>query len=357
MSRRSAVRSPAAWMSLALQRLSGRLGLLLMLVALGAYIVLALAPFRWVPPRRLVNGGATGPAGLVFGEPGLARTQGPPAWLDDAIARGTLRLDLRLRTYDPDAPEMGRIFSVSRDYHFRNLSLDQEGPDLVLRLRRPGSTPNGKPSYRLAGVLDDTGWHDVQVSIAPGRLHVVVDGRPALTRPLPEHPLANWDRGYPVVLGNERNGGLPWRGEIARAVVAVGAEGADYARPGALDVPRHFWALGNRPTWLFEDYVYPDSIEDWLANFVAFIPVGFLAVALAGERGSGRRALVICAAISLLVEVAQGFFSRHPATVDLVLNTLGGGAGGAAARFLLDRLPRRPACEAPRWTGPWRHGA
>jgi hypothetical protein len=322
-------------MAIVLRRLSGWLGLCLVGLVLLAYVVLALAPFRWVPPRRTMNAATAGAAGLTFPAPGIARTHEPPRWLGRAAEVGAVQLDLRLRTHAPTQRKT-RIFTVSRDYHYRNLSLDQEGPDLILRLRRPGSTPNGKPAYRLAGVLGDTRWHAIEITIAPGRLHVLVDGALALARGLPERPLGEWDRRYLVALGNELHGNLPWRGEVARALVQVGAERVDYARPGVLDVPAEFWAFANKPTWLFEDFVFPSSLDDWVANFVAFVPLGFLLAALGRGRDAWRRAVLLCAATSLTVEIAQGFFSRHPSTMDWILNTLGGGVGAGIAYRLAE---------------------
>lgn len=326
--------------SIALRYLSGRLGLVLVALVLSAYLALALAPFRWVPPRHTLNAAAAGAGGLTFSAPGLARTRDAPGWLEQASDLGTLRLDLRLRTYAPAPRRPGRIFTVSRDYHFRNLTLDQMGSDLVLRLRRPGGTPNGKPAYRLAGVLGDTNWHDIEVAIAPASLRVTVDGTLALARTLPERPLVGWDRRYLVAIGNELHGNLPWRGQVARAVVEVGPERIDYATAGLLELPERFWAFANRPTWLFEDFAFPESLDDWVANFIAFVPLGFLLAALGGKRDSWRRALVLCAVASLVVEVAQAFFSRHPSTMDWVLNSLGGGVGAAMACWLVGRVAR-----------------
>jgi hypothetical protein len=318
-----------------LEHLRGPLGWALVAFLVAAYLGLALAPFRWVPPRRTVNGAAADAGGLRFAGPGLASTPEPPAWLSQAAESGTLRLDLRLRTYAPDRREPGRIFTVSRDYHSRNLTLDQQGADLVLRLRRPGATLNGKPSYRLPAVLADTDWHEIQVAVAPGQLQVTVDGRVVLTRPLAQRPLLDWDRGHRVALGNEHHGYLPWRGEVARAVVEAGPARIDYASPNTVELPTHFWQFGNRPTWLLEGYVYPESVEDWVANFIAFVPLGFLLTALGRRPGAWRRALWLCAVASLVVEIAQGFFARHPATMDWVLNTLGAAGGAAAAVWLV----------------------
>lgn len=318
-----------------LEYVRGPLGWALIGFMVAAYLGLALAPFRWVPPRRAVNGATADARGLSFAAPGLASTSEPPAWLSQAAETGTLRLDLRLRTYVSDRSEGGRIFTVSRDYHSRNLTLDQEGADLVLRLRHPGATVNGKPAYRLPAVLADTSWHEVQVAIAPGRLEVTVDGRVALTRPLAQHPLLDWDRGHRVALGNEHHGYRPWLGEVSRAVVEVGPTRIDYASPNTVELPTHFWQFANRPIWLLGNYVYPDSVEDWIANFIAFVPLGFLLTAVGRAPRAWRRALWLCAVASLVVEIAQGFFARHPATMDWLLNTLGAAVGAAAAAWLV----------------------
>jgi hypothetical protein len=330
----------------ALQRLQRPIGWGLVALMAAAYLGLALAPFRWVPPRRTVNGATADAGGLGFAAPGLASTPEPPAWLSRAAETGTLRLDLRLRAYASDEGETGRIFTVSRDYHSRNVTLDEEGTDLVLRLRRPGATPNGKPAYRLPAVLTDTDWHDVQVTIAPGQLRVTIDGRVVLTEPLAERPLRDWDLGHRVALGNEHHGHLPWRGEVARAVVEVGSTTIDYASPNAVEVRTHFWQFGNRPTWFLEDYVYPHSVEDWLANFIAFVPLGFLLTALGRRPRAWRRAIWLCAIGSLLVEIAQGFFARHPATMDWAFNTLGAAVGAAVAVRLAESRHRGASTSA-----------
>lgn len=327
-------------LSVVLAYLAGRPGLLLVGVVLLAYAMLALAPFRWAPPRRVDNAATADVHGIRFPAAGLAHTREAPDWLERAAALGSLRLELRVRTHAVQQGGPARIFTVSRDLHLANLTLAQAGPDLVLRLRHPGTTPAGKPPYRVRGVFRDTAWHDVGIAIAPGSLKVVVDGGLAVDAALPERPLADWSPGHLVAIGNELNGLRPWRGEVARALVDVDGKTIDYARPGALTLPERFWSFANRPRWLVPDEVARHSLEDWGANFAAFVVLGFLLGALGGARGSWRRALAICALASLGVEIAQGFFSRHPDSIDWVLNTLGGGAGAGIARWLVGRALR-----------------
>lgn len=329
----------APWgLAVVLTHLAGRPGLLLVGLVLLAYGALALAPFRWAPPRRLENAATAGrDGGLRFPAAGLARSAGPPGWLERAVALGALRLELRVRTYALEQGGPARIFTVSRDLHLANLTVGQEGRDLILRLRRPGSTANGKPAYRLPGVLADTGWHAVDVAIAPGSLRVLVDGALALDTPLPERPLAGWNPGHRVALGSELNGLRRWRGEVARAVVEVDGDRVDYASRGNVELPPTFWSFANPPRWLVPDEIDRSVVADWGANFAGFGLLGFLLGALGGTRGSWRRALLVCTVASLVVEVAQGFFSRHPDSIDWALNTLGGGTGAGIARWLVGR--------------------
>jgi hypothetical protein len=322
-------------LSVLLTYLSGRPGLVLVGVVFLAYGALALAPFHWVPPRRVDNAATIAAEGIRFRGAGLAHTREAPGWLERAATLGGLRLSLRIRTYSLEQNGPARIFTVSRDLHVANIMVGQHGPDLVLRLRHSGTSPAGKPQYSVRGAFRDTDWHDVEVVIAPGNLRVVVDGRLRLDTPLPERALTGWHRGHLVALGNELNGLRPWLGEVTRAVVDVDGERIDYARPGALTLPDTFWMFANRPKWLLPDEVDHDSYKDWGANLASFVLLGFLLGALGGTQGSWRRALAVCALASLSIEVAQGFFSRHPDSTDWVLNTLGGGAGAGVARWLV----------------------
>jgi VanZ family protein len=259
------------------------------------------------------------------------------------------RLRVRLRVRPEAAPQTGpaRILTLSRDNVLRNLTIGQEGHDLVVRLRRSDTTLNGTPPFPVAGVLDGA-WRDVEVTIEPRRLWVFVDGAEALAADLDANALAAWDPGFRLALGNEFSGLRPWRGEIALArVEAGGATEVDLLAPGALEVPAGFWAAHQWPRWPFADWApHLRTLEDRLANFVAFVPLGFL-LAMLGTRGRRRRpavhAVLVASLASLLVEVAQLFFDTHfPSTTDWVLNTLGAAAGAFAARTATRWWLRRP---------------
>jgi VanZ family protein len=109
--------------------------------------------------------------------------------------------------------------------------------------------------------------------------------------------------------------------------------------------PFHF-ALPEHPR--ISVYVKPGDV---VANVLLFLPVGFLYRLTRGRR---RGALLLGAAISASVEAAQLFVPvRVTSAVDIVMNTLGAGAGAAlydllAARVALTpRLVGRLALEIP----------
>jgi hypothetical protein len=302
-----------------------------------AYVFASLAPFKWSPPRRVDNAAVASVAGLSFPAAGLARTFEAPAWIGRAIQQEQFHLDLRLRPHPGEQRRPARIFTVSRDFHLANFVLDQEGADLVLRLRRPGSTAAGKPPYTMRGVLRDGGWHDVAVAVASGSLRVAVDGSTVIEAELPDRPLAGWNPGYQVALGNELNGIVPWRGDIARAVVDVDGARVDYAQPVSTERPVRFWAFANHLRWGVREEITFDALEDWAANLVSFTLLGFFMAAIMWPDTSWRRTVLTCAIASLLVEVAQVFFSRHPDIIDWILNTVGGALGAWLAQWLARR--------------------
>lgn len=74
-------------------------------------------------------------------------------------------------------------------------------------------------------------------------------------------------------------------------------------------------------------------VQDMVLNFTGFIPMGFLLSALMwhGRRTVAKRLLLVllaCGAVSLGIELAQAWIpSRSSQMLDLILNTLGAGAG------------------------------
>jgi len=83
------------------------------------------------------------------------QTAVPPVDLVEAIRRsGRVRVELWARPSRLDQHGPARIVSISRDPDTRNLTVGQDGPDLVVRVRRWWSGSNGvRPYYRLANVF------------------------------------------------------------------------------------------------------------------------------------------------------------------------------------------------------------
>ena len=296
-----------------------------------AHLVIAFYPFRWDPPRyvdnrlvRLEDGS------LRFVHPSAARSDRPPAWLDTAIRDAAVSIDLELRTSDGEQYGPARILTLSKDPYLSNLTVGQDGSDLVVRLRRTGSTLGGTPPFTVSGVFDDARWHRCQVDVRDGWLRVGVDGEERLAVALPPDALRSWDRGYRLALGDELVGGRPWAGDIRRAVVQVRGQVVDYVEPGTLDTPQRLWSVPMR----LRERGQPTARREVLVgtlHLAAFVPFGFL---VAVVRGANLLTVaVMSGALSATIEIGKVLFAaRHPSVVDLVLQLLGGIAGGLAAR-------------------------
>jgi hypothetical protein len=272
------------------------------------YAAVFLYPFRWSPPRRVANEAERTPSGWRFPAAGLARSLGPAPF-----PRGRFDLKLRIRTARTDQSGPARIFTISRDPSLRNLTLGQEGTDLVLRVRAPGTTLNGMPQSRISGVFDDDRWHAVEVTVGGDTVALSVDGAQRLRRAYAGPVTATWDRGYRIALGNELTGRRPWLGEI------------EY--DGALERPESYWSMQHAPRWVpFRELEGADVV----LNAFAFVPLGVLLVRLGWSRST---ALFLSAGLSLGIELTQlGLADRFASTTDLLLNGCGALVGVVAAR-------------------------
>ena len=86
------------------------------------------------------------------------KTRTPPTPFSAAVrSHNTLHLDLRFRSLRPGQAGPARIVSLSSDPSNRNVTIGQEGADVIVRLRRRGGGANGmRPTYRIEGVLTDS---------------------------------------------------------------------------------------------------------------------------------------------------------------------------------------------------------
>lgn len=301
------------------------------------YVSVALWPFGWALPERVRNEAVmTGEGTLLFEGPGLAWVRPRSLFLDRAIESQSLQLRLRVDSLGSHQHGPARIFSISNGRYLRNLTVVQEGSDLVLRLRTPETSANGTPAYTVAGAFDKVGWQEFTISIEPGRLTVTQNDQVVLTDRLPDHPLANWNPYMDTVLGNETTGGRPWVGQIASATVIIEEVEFDLLASDVCDVPEEFWRGLYYHSLVHLPYLLRnrEGQIDALLNLLAFIPLGMvLAASTTPQRPCG--AVLFCALVSLLVETAQLFAPFHvPSTGDWIANVLGAIVGAWAGRRL-----------------------
>jgi hypothetical protein len=327
------------------------LRLLLAAAILAAYPLASFAPFhplRWSFPKPVRNGAELlAQGGIAFPTPGVVRSVRPPEWVAAAMRSQRLELELRVRAFESDQTGPARIFTLSADPYYRDLTIAQEGENLILRLRTPGTDLNGvraddAPFAELQGIFrTPAAWVEVHLGIEPGHLRISASApqsgqRVEFETALSSEPLRDWDPSYLVALGNELTNDRAWLGEIQKALLRTDGASFDYAAAdahGALEAsPERFWFSRQSFTLVpFSDF----KLQDALLNLVGYVPLGLLFGVVGWLREGARRgwprfvALVLAvAAVSATLEFLQfAFPHRHPSTSDLLLNTLGGGIG------------------------------
>ena len=204
-------------------------------------IVIAYFPFAWDPPRTVSNQVTRNAEGsLRFGGMNYARTPGAPVWLEDVRTSGVIQIQLQA---DPQSPQQNvSIMMLASDYWDTDFAIGQDGSDLLVWLRRPGSNASGEPPFTIGGVFQPDRWTSVNMMLQHGDLRIEVDGRTRLSEHLPTDSLRVWSQGR-IVLGDEVNGGGPWRGQIRVAQVRTPGHTVDYVRPGALSIPASYLYL------------------------------------------------------------------------------------------------------------------
>ncbi|UHD15279.1 VanZ family protein [Thiocapsa bogorovii] len=314
----------------------GQIKILIFIPFLLVYWAVGLYPFTFEPPKHVVNQAErTADGGLSFPAVGIARTSGAPEWL--SALQDTSRLELRLvaRTDNPDQRGPARLFTISDGVSDRNLTLGQEGADLVIRVRRPGSDANGTPALKLADIFRDADWHEIRVRVEPGRLAVTVDDKARVEQALSGSPFPEWNPEYALAMGNELPYGRAWTGEIRAASVDIDGRTIDVLDPAEIDLPGSWWEMRSFNPWDIDHKRAYYANADIYINFFGFIPFGALLLLLFGRRLSIVHIMLLGAALSLSIETLQILLPRHPSVTDLVLNTLGAGVGAALARMAI----------------------
>jgi hypothetical protein len=222
---------------------------------------------------------------------------------------------------------------LARDYWHTAFAIEQDDTNLVLWLKRPGSTDNGDPPFTVADVFRPNHWSRVGVQIAGMRLAVMVDGRVRLNEALPSNPLSSWHNGR-IALGNEVDGGRGWRGEIRRAKITTVGDSVDYVRSPALLVP---------PSYLYlPDHIapfLPTTAGEWFIlvfHLLSFIVLGFLIMWSHRSPVGVASATITAFGIAVVLALGKFFFhGRHTSVADLVVQFMGGLIGAMLGQWAL----------------------
>jgi glycopeptide antibiotics resistance protein len=161
-----------------------------------------LPPLVWQPgvPAR-----PTGDLGVVVGPEGWLTTGAPVTAFSAAARDGGEGFTVAgiFRAAETRQRGPARIISISADATHRNITLGQQGQDLVIRLRTPSAGVNGeKPAMVIPGLFASPATHRVVLSFDPPRMDVWVDG-------LAEDYAVSLAPGLALFQGFERSQRLP----------------------------------------------------------------------------------------------------------------------------------------------------
>jgi hypothetical protein len=305
------------------------------------YLAVGFYPFNWVFRAPTFNNerAELTSDGYTFSKPGIAYSNTAPEWVLKAVDGSFIEIDLEVKAAHNQQFGPARIFTVSENQNLRNLTIAQEGEDLIVRMRNPDTGLNGIPPYVVKRVFSSSAWHRIKLSFTTSALTIHVDeSKPPLYVTLPEKPFSQWDLNYKLALGNELTFDRPWLGTIRRATVRAGEESIDYTFPGLLNVPDSY-EIPRKSRPLLQTLVAGSGIGDvfdHLINLFGFIPYGLVIFYL----NSGRSwvfAASLCLGLSLTIEIGQLIVvtDRVPSLMDLALNTLGGMIGALLGEHYL----------------------
>jgi VanZ family protein len=320
-------------------RLFVRLPTLTLAFMVAVLAFLAYSPFAWDPPHIARNDVTrTREGNLRFGAQNYARSDGSPEWLGAVQKAGHLTINLEALPYFPQRHAPVSIMMLAQDFWHTSFAIGQDDANLMLWLKRPGSTDNGDPPFTIPEVFRPNHWTRVQVEIAGMRLRVIVDGKVKLDERLSPGTLSSWHGGQ-VALGDEVHGGKGWGGEIRRAEVTTTGTTVDYVRSDALRVPSSYLYL--------PDHVAPfppPSASEWLAlglHLLSFIVVGLLVLWARRPRRpvvGVLSATILASGIAVLLAVGKFcFHGRHTSAGDLLSQILGALIGAILGWLALRR--------------------
>lgn len=305
--------------------------------------------FRLEVPLLVESGVETRSDGsLQFLGEASAATIGPPTWLAAALEQERLEVVLRLRTSEPDQGGPARILALSappqgegRDVLEHNLMIGQDGPDLIVRVVRPGTGEQGTPPLIAAGVFAEPEWRDVELVLAD-EITLTVDGRVHAREAPTSGWAAGWDDQHELSLGNTLSGERPWAGTIARATVVVGNEAVDVLSSPELDVEEQTVRL---PPRLRVGESRPPTQRILLGGLHLLLGAFLGATLVAGWSDRPLRThLGLLIGLAVVANAGKILVAgRHPSIATALLQAGGAGLGAAAMYQVVRTRLTRPS--------------
>lgn len=277
------------------------------------FVCVTLYPFSFLSNHAILTTQAA-----IFEKPGIL------VWRGHEISPEIRRMVIRLiaRPYSTNQKGPARILTISRDHYHSNLTIGQEGPDLIIRLRRDTSSALGVPPFVVPRVFDSLIQQSLEVAIDRNTLTVRVNGKRALSQKLADNPFSFWDAKYSLALGNEHTWQRPWIGEIYVAQLTIDAATFDLLDSVSISSAGIFHRLRHNLV------LVSTSVVDLILNFAVMLPIGAL-TALTFCRHRIVWTVGLWFIVSAIVETTQALSPvRIPAISDLVLNVAGAGVGG-----------------------------
>lgn len=321
-----------------------RLARALSVIAIAVLLSISWYPFRLDWPVVIPAGVETLEDGsLRFGTQGFASTPNAPGWLAAAVEQEHLEVSLRFASANPNQRGPARILALSatprdgqRDVRAHDLMIGQDGEDLVVRLVRPGSNPQGRPELVAPGVFGSGGWHDLDL-LLDDEVTLTIDGEVQASGGGASGWASTWDPTHRLSLGNTLSGERPWSGTIARAQVVAGGEPVDLLTSEELDVPGVGLGLSPRLRTALSAPGIGNSATAALHLLLGALLGGALVLALpARPLADSLWVVLLLVAVANLGKIVVA--TRHPSVADLLLQAGGGGLGAAAAFHLRRRV-------------------
>ena len=121
-----------------------------------------------------------------------------------------------------------RIISFSKDHTHRNFTLGQDANRFAIRIRTPRTGENGQGGEFSFGIIESGKPTHVIVSYFQGNICCYLDGQLIYSGKSIQGDFNNWEL-YPLLFGDEANGGRNWDGQLSHVAIYsrfVGAEEA-----------------------------------------------------------------------------------------------------------------------------------